>query len=118
MAGLGSFWAGLLRDCGIGRKNKRGFGIEKKSGSGFGQKIARDYGKCTKIWRDIGIKIGNGIGIKKKGRAGYDIYDKTGAGCGIGCFLSLFFLVTDGINVLLLMISQPFDEDCARIVFN
>ena len=49
---------------------------------------------------------------------GYDIYDKTGVGCGIGCFLSLFFLVTDAINVLLLMISQPFDEDCARIVFN
>ena len=50
--------------------------------------------------------------------AGYDIYDKTGAGCRIDCFLSQFFLVTDGINVLLLMISQPFDEDCARIVFN
>ena len=48
--------------------------------------------------------------------AGYDIYDKTGAGCRIGCFLSLFFLVTDGINVLLLMISQPFDEDCARYI--
>ena len=64
-AGLGSFWAGLLRDCGIGRKNKRDFGIEKKSGSGFGHRIARDYGKCTKIWRDIGIKIGNGIGIKR-----------------------------------------------------
>ena len=35
--------------------------------------------------------------------AGYDIYDKTGAGCRIGCFLSLFFLVTDAINVLLLI---------------
>ena len=66
MAGLGSFSAGLLRDCGIGQKNKRDFGIEKKSGSGFGQKIARDYGKCTKILRDIGIKIGNGTGIKTK----------------------------------------------------
>ena len=66
MAGLGSFYAGLLRDLGIGRKIKRDFGIEKKSGSGFGQKIVRDYGKCTKILRDIGIKIGNGTGIKTK----------------------------------------------------
>ena len=86
MAGLGSFSAGLLRDCGIGQKNKRDFGIEKKSGSGFGQKIARDYGKCTKILREIGIKTGNGTGM-----AGYGIYDKTGAGYGIGCFF-LFVL--------------------------
>ena len=57
MAGLGPFSAGLRRDCGIGRKNMRDFGIEKKSGSGFGPKITRDYGKCTKISRDIGIKI-------------------------------------------------------------
>ena len=50
--------------------------------------------------------------------AGYDIYDKTGAGYGIGCFFSLFYLVTDVINVLQLKISQPCDEDCARIVSN
>ena len=37
---------------------------------------------------------------------------------GLVVFFSLFYLVTDVINVLQLKISQPCDEDCARIVSN
>ena len=60
--GIGLILGGII----AGLRDWLGFRDWEKSGSGFGQKIARDYGKCTKIWRDIGIKIGNGIGIKKK----------------------------------------------------
>ena len=86
MGRLGPFSAGLMRDCGIGRKNMRDFGIEKKSGSGFGPQITRDYGKCAKISRDIGIKICNGIEIEKKSMAGYDLARDT----RIGIFLFVF----------------------------
>ena len=95
MAGLSFFSAGLMRDCGIGQKIWRDFGIEKKSGSGLAQKISRDYGKSTKILRDSGIKIVSGSGIETKFIARYGIYDKTGAGHGISNLLLHFFLVTE-----------------------
>ena len=79
-----------MRDCGIGQKIWRDFGIEKKSGSGLAQKISRDYGKSTKNLRDSGIKNVSGSGIMKKSIARYGIYDKTGAGHGT-CFFALFF---------------------------
>ena len=91
MAGLSFFSAGLMRDCGIGQKIWRDFGIEKKSRSGLAQKISRDYGKSTKILRDSGIKIVSGSGIETKFIARYGIYDKTGAGHGISNFFASFF---------------------------
>ena len=73
MAGLALFFAGFLRDGGIGPKTGRDCGIGEKAGSGFRQKIERDGGIDPKFERDCGIWKSSGIGVLKNALAGYGI---------------------------------------------
>ena len=105
MAGLSSFSARTMRDCGIGQKIWRDFGIEKKSGSGLAQKTQRDYGKSTKILRDSGIKIVSGSGIETNPQRDTVFTTKLSRDTGFVTFLLYFFLVTELINLLFIYYS-------------